>query len=65
MQVELEISGCMENLVAFRVRLQSTVLDAVVNHFHVVTRAWRAHMRIPVRWSKSLEDRFAKLKGFG
>src|SRR5512141_1299176 len=54
----------MQNLVALSVRLKHSVLDAVVNHLHIVSGSGWAHVRVAVGWRERLEDRVAQLEGF-
>ena len=52
----------MENLVALRISLQHTILDPVVNHLHIVTRAWRTHVGIAIGRRQRLEDWLAEFE---
>ena len=60
-QVELELAGRRHQLEAFGVRLHEPVLDAVVDHLHVVTRARRADVGVAVGRGERGEDRFDDL----
>src|SRR5687767_12201431 len=64
MEVEVEIPRRVKYLVAFRVRLQNSVLDSVVDHLHVVTRSRRTHPCIPVFRRETPEDRLTRRVGF-
>src|SRR4051812_31966927 len=64
MQIELgKVLRCVENLVAFRIRLKHSVLDAVVDHLHIMSAAWRTDVRVTVLWCEGAENRLAGFHG--
>ena len=51
----------VQDLVSLGVRLEQAVLDAVVNHLHVVAGAGRTHVRVAILRRQRGEDRLAVL----
>src|SRR5262249_25640813 len=59
--VEAELR-LLKNLEPFAIRLEHTVLDAIMHHLDEVTGAVHSHIAVTILWGQRLEDRLARLE---